>query len=205
MKMAFDALIKSVYFFKKVITMKNKPLEQQYNQNTSAFAKKIGPEIGISPLLVDYWIKAQFGATGKYATQGIGMPSVLMEADKYLTVGRVYQKFFDKKEESNIIKQRVEDSEVATDSERYEAKRDYLLNNKIGDSISDISDLTKNNVEIPEKLKTDVNDLLNGIINDTVDTINAYNKLIDIDNQLTKIKLEQSGEMDAFVQSFISE
>jgi hypothetical protein len=174
-------------------TMKNKPLAMQYNNNTSRFAKEVGPAMGVSPIKLDYWIKSQFGAAGKYATQGIGMPSTLVNADQYLTVGRVYQKFFEQKQIANEVKQTVAASDKSSKNELYTSNRDNLMFNHLGNMIADISEITKDKLEIPEKLKEDVNSLLLDVTNNNnADVIATYEKLADVNKQIAKFKIDNN-------------
>lgn len=179
-------------------SLKDKPLDQQYNNNTSAFSKAIGPMIGISPILLDFWIKSQFGAAGKYATQGVGMPSTFFRADKYLTVGRVYQTFFDQKTAANLTRQTVEKNESSSDKEKYEAKRDDLLYKALGDTVSDISDITKDKRELPEKIKGEVNDLLAAVTNEKIDTVAAYERLAKVNRDILDFQIKSDPNMTTF-------
>ena len=176
-------------------TMKNKPLAQQYNNNTSALAKNLGPILGMSPILMDYWIKAQFGAAGKYATQGIGMPSTLMNADQYLTVGRVYQQFFDDKQTANLNNQTVKSSKTASSQELYQADRDNLMFNHIGNTVADISETTKNKLKLPENIKADMNALLTDVTNKQPDVISVYDRLAKVNKEIMQFNIDNVPNM----------
>ena len=176
-------------------TMKNKPLALQYNANTSKLAKSVGPILGISPIILDYWIKAQFGAAGKYATQGVGLPSTLMNSDQYLTVGRVYQKFFDQKLAANDTKQTVEASSSASKEEVYTATRNNLMYNHIGNTVADISDVTKDKLELPETIKSDMNSLLVGVTNKETDVIATYDQLAKVNKEIMKFRIDNTPNM----------
>lgn len=77
--------------------LQRKPPALQYNEGTSAFAKKLGELLNVSPIKVDYLLTGYFGRASGFLTgkPGVYNPASSIMRDYYFTSGKRVREFYD--------------------------------------------------------------------------------------------------------------
>lgn len=183
----------------------------QYTKYTSKLAKEIGLWLNISPMLIDHWIKNQFGAVGRAAFMWqLPYNPLIRQEEGHVMGGRAYQRFYDnklnlKKEYNSLNKKEKESYSV---EEKKELIQDYILHNNMAHILSNWRRALNVTKDMPEELKEDAYQLLLKINNwekgvDVLDEIEEFNsdlsdfireKKLDVDPiyKVTRNKIEDS-------------
>ena len=76
-------------------SMQDLPPEEQYTAYTSRVAKWLGQTFNASPMLIDYWIKNQFGTASAFLLGKLPTNPLYISEGDYVMSGRAYNHFYD--------------------------------------------------------------------------------------------------------------
>lgn len=137
----------------------DKAPKEQYNTYTSKVARSIGSVLNASPMLVDFWIRNQFGSLGDTSIkmlsgQGPSSNPIFVEEEKYAMSGRAYNRFYDNKkmvtQQYDEIRKNNPDDYSDTDKEMVKIEKGSY--DKMADALSDMRDITQTK-KLPEDVK----------------------------------------------------
>lgn len=132
--------------------------EKQYNAYTSDFGKTLGVWTGTSPMMIDFWVKNQFGPVGNFFISGKlpqdGKPLTIQE-EEFVMAGRAYNHFYDNRE---IVTQQYQEM-VKDNPKNYtrEDRRTIKDENEAYNEVAEIlSDMRKLDIagDIPEDIRS---------------------------------------------------
>jgi len=172
--------------------MEDLPKQMQYTSYTSESAKFIGKLLGASPMMVEYWVKNQFGVIGGLAVgKTPGNPLIIQER-QYVMTGRAYNRFYENRKLVNqqydeIIKHHPLQYSF---NEKYDIKQTKKIYTKMSDTLTDIRDINKK-IDLPENIKSMTFDLLLTIDSDE-DVIRIAPKLFALNHEVDKVKITLS-------------
>lgn len=162
-----------------------KPSEQ-YNAYTSKVAKTVGQLTNSSPMLIDYWVKNQFGVVGALFTGKLPTDPINIQEKDFVMSGRSYNRFYDNRE---LIKQKY--TEITGDPKKYgmesvvEIKAENKAYNEISDMLSDMRKIN-NTLELPEEIRSGMYELLVGL--DGENAKEQYSKILPLKAQINAYK-----------------
>jgi hypothetical protein len=79
-------------------SLKDKPVEMQYNAYTSKVGKAIGAALGIPPVTVDFWVKNQLGAVGGMLLGKFPQNPLVRGEEGFQMAGRAYNNFYSQRQ-----------------------------------------------------------------------------------------------------------
>ena len=136
-----------------------KPSEQ-YNAYTSKVAKTVGQITNTSPMLIDYWVKNQFGVVGGLFVGKIPTDPINIKENEFVMSGRSYNRFYDNR---TIVDQQYQ--EIKDNPKKYSQKdiiemtKTHKQYGEVSDMLSDMRKIN-NVVDIPDDLKSGMYNLL---------------------------------------------
>lgn len=85
--------------------LSKRPPAQQFNEGTSAFAKKLGEWLNVSPIKVDYLLTGYLGRASGFLTgkPGIYNPAASILREYYFTSGKSVSDYYETKEKNDAI------------------------------------------------------------------------------------------------------
>lgn len=85
--------------------LQSRPPSQQYHEGTSAFAKKLGEWLNVSPIKVDYLLTGYLGRASGFltGTPGVFNPFTSMMREYYFTSGKSVSDYYEVKEKNDAI------------------------------------------------------------------------------------------------------
>lgn len=85
--------------------LQSRPPSQQYHEGTSAFAKKLGEWLNVSPIKVDYLLTGYFGRASGFLTgkPGVFNPFTSMMREYYFTSGKSVSDYYEVKTKNDSI------------------------------------------------------------------------------------------------------
>lgn len=85
--------------------LQSRPPSQQYNEGTSAFAKKLGETLNLSPIKIDYLLTGYLGRASGFLSgkPGIYNPAASIMRDYYFTSGKSVSDYYEVKEKNDAI------------------------------------------------------------------------------------------------------
>ena len=158
--------------------VKDQAPKEQYNAYTTKVGKVLGDVFDVSPMLVDFWIKQQFGAVGSAFIGKIPGNPLYIQEDEFVMSGRSYNRFYDNR---TLIDQQYQEM-VKKNSEKYNYKEKVEINEqrklygKVSDMLSDMRKINQAH-DLPEDIRSGMYDLLleldskeslQGIVSDAV-------------------------------------
>ena len=137
-----------------------KPSEQ-FNAYTSSVAKTVGQLTNTSPMLIDYWVKNQFGVVGGLLVGKVPTDPINIRENEFVMSGRAYNRFYDNR---TVVEQQYQEI-VKDNPTKYFAGdiNDMKITHKNYGEVSDmLSDMRKinNTTDLPDDLKSEMYDLL---------------------------------------------
>jgi hypothetical protein len=164
-----------------------KPSEQ-YNAYTSKVAKTIGQLTNTSPMLIDYWIKNQFGVVGGLFVGKVPSDPINIQEKDYVMSGRSYNKFYD---DRTIVQQQYstikENQQNYSDAEKAEVKQKQKVYTEMSDVLSDMRKIN-NTIDLPIEIRELAYDVLLNI--DTRGFTENANAIIKLKNKVDVIKYQ---------------
>jgi hypothetical protein len=144
----------------------------QYNQYTTETSKYLGKLMGLSPMKIDYFMKAQFGKVPDMLVRKIeqkwfdkedkSRSQIFLQEEQYVLAGKNYTDFYEKnkyyQELYNDIHVRKHKGEFT--QEQLEIIENHKIFDKTEDKIKQMREKVNANIEIPEYLKQSAFELL---------------------------------------------
>ena len=141
-------------------SMKDLPKEEQYTAYTSRLAKFLGQTFNASPMLIDYWIKNQFGAASQFLLGSTPNLPIYVQEGQYVLSGRAYNHFYDGRDSAEERYQMTKLHPDRFSEEEVEAvKETRKLYNDIADYLKDARTVSRNQ-NLPESVKQGTYELL---------------------------------------------
>jgi hypothetical protein len=147
----------------------------QYNQYTTETAKYLGRLAGLSPMKIDYFIKAQFGKVPDMLVRNVekiafdkkdkSRSQIFLQEEQYVLAGRNYNNFYENKKywqqlfnDIGISKRNTKENPLSEEEiETYQNHKMFEATNEI---IKDLSEKANSGIEIPDYLKHSAFELL---------------------------------------------
>ncbi len=175
--------------------MKFKPAKEQYYDDTNDLAKLIGKSLNVSPLKVEYYMKTRFGRTldeltkkmftpEDYASSIVKSFTRTWEKGDYLFSGRIFDKFYEEKTDTEQKYKVNEESKEAWGPQK-------RFNTEVANIISALKKIDRANIDIPQNYKNMVFEMVNKInTGDRGEALLIYNELLlkDLDVFVSKNK-----------------
>lgn len=141
--------------------MIDKAPNEQYTAYTPKVAKVIGNLLNASPILVDYWVRNQFGVVSGLLLGKMPTNPIYVQEKEFVMSGRSYNNFYDKRTIVNqqydeIIKNNPKNYSVQDKIEITNTRKIYNL---VSDILSEMREISKEH-ELPEDIKTGMYQLL---------------------------------------------
>jgi hypothetical protein len=146
----------------------------EYNQYTSLYAKELGELTNMSPILIEHFVKAQFGKVpdmlldwGTEVVTGQAAPKKSMiniESKDFILRGRAFNEFYANSKAWNEKRSSIKDIK-AEDGDTEGLKMNAKTFEKTKDLISLLQDKIKEGKEIPSDMKNDLYELLENLNN----------------------------------------
>jgi hypothetical protein len=144
----------------------------QYNQYTTETSKYLGKLMGLSPMKIDYFMKAQFGKVPDMLVRKIeqkwfdkedkSRSQIFLQEEQYVLAGKNYTDFYEKnkywQELYNDIHVRKHKGEYT--QEQLETIENHKIFDKTEDKIKQMREKVNAGIEIPEYLKQSAFELL---------------------------------------------
>ena len=164
--------------------MLDKKPSEQYNNYTSRVGKFLGQLTNASPILVDYWVKNQFGVVGGLLVDKTPTNPINIQEKDFVMSGRSYNQFYDNR---TIINQQYEDTKdnpkKYNEQDIYDIKEQKNMYGNISTMLSDMRKINKV-TDLPDDIKSGMYDLLINLDNRSIEqnTEKTYPLLEKIDN-----------------------
>jgi hypothetical protein len=145
----------------------------QYNQYTTETSKYLGKLAGVSPMKIDYFIKAQFGkvpdmllrkteeiVVGK---ENKSKSQIFLQEEQYVLAGKNYTDFYENNkywDELYNDTKSIRKSGVDLNKEQLEVIENHKIFNNTESIIKKMRDKVNENIELPEYLKQSAFELL---------------------------------------------
>jgi 2'-5' RNA ligase len=143
--------------------LQSRPAKLQYNEGTSAFAKKLGEILNVSPIKVDYLITGYLGRTTGFFTLKPGEfnPVKSIVREYYFTSGKRVREAYEIKEENDKIYNAYQNYEGKfanlSKSEAREVYRKKIITNEITSLLGEYRDINvKKEQEKARKLRAEI-------------------------------------------------
>ena len=180
------------YYFKYL------PKEEQYFDYTSRLSKALGKIFNVSPAKIDYWVKQQFGPTGKlgyYLSSGLmfantqdvanGFPyNPLYRKEFYLNSGRSAQRFFDEKD---IIDNQYKNIDNYSVREKIHISSQKKLYDDVGDIMKVATEYSKDR-EIPKDVRQELFEILVLLQDDKVNIGTVKKKVVKLRPKINRLE-----------------
>lgn len=186
--------------------MKNFAKDEQYTDYTSKVAKFIGKITDSSPMIVEHWIKNQFGSVGNllmgigdYAEGDISRVKsrigLMRQEEGFIMSGRAYNNFYDQKLATEQEWNKIKNDKGVGDNLKKEVLKRYDLNNDINEALSTLRQVLKVDKNLPEDIKQKTYELILKINNNTNIGKQEYEPLLKQISELgKKEKIKTKGE-----------
>lgn len=121
-------------------SLQNLPSRYQYNEGTSAFAKKLGEKLDISPIKVDYLLTGYLGRASGFITgkPGVYNPGTTIFRDYYFTMGRRVTEFYEVKADNDGEYSAYQNHKPGTDDYDIDKVTEIYRTKIITDDMNDI-------------------------------------------------------------------
>lgn len=147
-------------------SLSNKLPKDQYNKYSSETAKAVGKALNMSPIMIDFWVRNQFGRStalvqsmAESAVTGNEVKAyipIFQEYDRFLFSGRMYNRFWDMKEAAEQTYNSVKDDPNASMEMKAQAQLEKKNFQATGDVITKAQDHVNSGKELSEDQKRDL-------------------------------------------------
>ena len=133
-----------------------KPSEQ-YKEYTTRLGKFMGDIFDVSPMLVDHWVKGQFGTVGSLlfglpeSLEKVEKAGLVTQSDKFIMSGVAYNNFYDKRKELTQEYNYIKDTDDSDKTK--EIRRSKMLYDNVANVFSDANKIYKATKTIPDETR----------------------------------------------------
>ena len=173
--------------------VKEKPDSMQYNKYTSEVAKTVGKWLDVSPMLVEYWVKNQFGPVGNWiAFQKAPQSPISRSEENAVLLGRVYNGFYEKKDFLDHQYNQMHYGDFSI-NEIADVKKNKSMYDNTADLIKYVRTLEERlpDQKLPENIKQKVFDLLIKL-DHTDDAMTAVEDVKDLAKSVVSLAKEKN-------------
>jgi hypothetical protein len=176
----------------------DKSPSEQYNNYTSGVAKTMGGLLNMSPMLIDFWIKEQFGVVGGMLLGKFPQNPIKIQEKEFVMSGRSYNNFYDTLNSINMERAEMQkNKEVYTTEEIEKINVNNKIYNNVSGVLKDIREINTNQ-DIPEDIRGGAYDLLillersniNSVTDDVIGEVS--DKIVDLKIKVNEFKFENN-------------
>jgi hypothetical protein len=172
--------------------------EYQYTQYTSEVAKMLGKQLNASPMLVDHFMKAQFGKVPamvidvtesyvfdkkmKYAKLPINL-----QAEEFVLRGTEMNKFYENLQYWNKVNRSLKDKQESgdySDEDLMNLKTSYNIYEGVNTIVGNFRDILNNDIEIPFEYRDKLHRTMQ-LLNDDLEPYKHSKEVMDLFNDVT--------------------